>query len=35
MYLKVRCLDGVGWIDLAQNIGRCRDLVTSAMKLPV
>jgi hypothetical protein len=35
MYLKERCLDGVGWIDLAQNMVRCRDLVTWAMKLPV
>jgi hypothetical protein len=35
MYLKERGLDGVGWIDLAQNMGRFRDLVTSATKLPV
>jgi hypothetical protein len=35
MYLKERGLEGVGWVDLAQNMGRCRVLVTSAMKFPV
>jgi hypothetical protein len=35
MYLKEIGLDGVGWIDLAGNMGRCRDLVTSATKRPV
>jgi hypothetical protein len=35
MYLKERGLEGVDWVDLAQNMGKCRGLVTSAMKFPV